>query len=821
MKNYVTSYTRDVHVNRNKQLCRSSTLIDVVLHNSKSIDTCKTVMLPFTDHALLLTTCKFNTPVNEQPTYLSRAINEQTVSVIVDTLNSLDLTILNDIQDLNKRWFNFKQITLRIINDEAPLKRKKPRKHDPVPWYDAQLLKKSKLVGQQYDLYLKTKDKADHDLFKILRNEYTKLQRQKNIDFYLSKTASSFSSSRLFWDFYASVITTKRSKSQDNDIPTEICAGTISYTSHIDIANKFSNHFASQSTNSLITTQSCSSFINRMFSKNPHLMPKQGTHFNFQMTTEAILKKTLLSISPSSSPGVSEIKTSILHRASDSIVLFLTKLFNDSVATGTFPDEFKSAIVLPLYKKKGETNDMKNYRSISILPAVCKLFEKILAEQLRLYFIINNLFDSNQHGFRSRHSCETALHEIISTCLENLNKKLINLLLFIDFKKAFDTVDPKLLLIKLLNYGLTNSAIGLPNPNNYFSNRVQKVKVGEVFSDFAKIEQGVPQGSVLGPLLFIIFINDLPAFFQSYVKLFADDTTNIIAADSLNAAATQLTRVIRKLIEWCTHNRLMVNWSKTFIMLISNKRVKHPSNFECDGMKIDVVTSFKLLGVLIDNKLTFTDFVAASTSLINKKLFAIKRIFYLSFNVKMQFFKTFILPYFDYCLSLVIYFHKSAIQKLTKAYYTCLLRLFRFDFTNFTLQQIQNSLSNYNLNSFHHKILIKLSFFSFNIKNSEYAPSSLHNNLKKRTSSLFHNFRATTKTLIVGEFSNNKNGDLTFQNFFARFYNNISHNRQLFHIQNYHAYKTHFFININSILSQFVKIFVKFDFLTELNSFFY
>ena len=175
--------------------------------------------------------------------------------------------------------------------------------------------------------------------------------------------------------------------------------------------------------------------------------------------------------------------------------------------------------------------------------------------------------------------------------------------------------------------------------------------------------------------------------------------------------------------------------------------------------------------------------------------------------------------YFDYCLSLIIYFNKTAIQKLTKAYYTCLLRLFKFNFVNNTLQQTQAFLSKYHLNSFHHKILIKLTFFAFNIKHNSHGPINLQNNLKKRVTSQFHNFRTTTKSLIISERCYNKHGEHTFQNFFARFFNCINFNRSLFLISDFFSYKSHFFKNINTILSQFVKTFVKFDFVTEVNTF--
>ena len=159
----------------------------------------------------------------------------------------------------------------------------------------------------------------------------------------------------------------------------------------------------------------------------------------------------------------------------DTLIPVYTKLFNYCLTTNTIPDEWKSAVVMPLYKNKGNRNDMKNYRGISILTPVSKVFERLLSIQITNYFDSNKLFYTGQHGFRKNHSCETALHELISDLNHSKNQKLISLLLFIDFRKAFDCLDSNLLLTKLFHYGFNTSSLNLIA--NYFSNRSQITKL--------------------------------------------------------------------------------------------------------------------------------------------------------------------------------------------------------------------------------------------------------------------------------------------------------------------------------------------------------
>ena len=341
------------------------------------------------------------------------------------------------------------------------------------------------------------------------------------------------------------------------------------------------------------------------------------------------------------------------------------------------PDEWKSAVITPLYKRKGLQTDCNNYRSISVLPPLAKVFEKLLCYRLLSHFSSNKLLSIDQHGFRGNHSCETALHSLLDDWKGHLdnNKKVLSV--FIDFTKAFDLIDPELLLLKLFHYGISSEFIFLLR--NYFSNRSQFVKIGSAVSEKVSVSIGLPQGSILGPILFLFFINDLSlSASELKVVLFADDTTVYCEDTTLAGAAEKMSAKLPKILDWVKMNRMTINWSKTMAMLLSRKLDPSPASIILPpGREVVLVDNFKLLGVTINRHLDFTTHVDQVKKQVNIRLFAIKKVYYLSANVKLQFLKTFILPYFDYCLTLALYFSKANLAQLEKLYNFCIFKLLK------------------------------------------------------------------------------------------------------------------------------------------------
>ena len=254
---------------------------------------------------------------------------------------------------------------------------------------------------------------------------------------------------------------------------------------------------------------------------------------------------------------------------------------------------------------------------------------------------------------------------------------------------------------------------------------------------------------------------------------------------------TKFTSDINALHEWCIFNRIDINWSKTFFMFVTNKRIKPPKTILFNKSTIEVVSKFKLLGVTLDNKLKFDIFTSQLKKKIVTKMHSIKKLFQLSHSVKLQFFKSFMLPYFDYCSILTIYFTKTAIQRLCNCFNLCLFRLFKIKNSaqdNIELNDHNNKLEQFGLYSYEHRLVVRMATLAHKIINNVDAPSSLKAVLKARSptqtrllrervqNTLTHkmsNINSRHKNALIEPKTSSKAGSATFGHFFARFVNNI------------------------------------------------
>ena len=296
-------------------------------------------------------------------------------------------------------------------------------------------------------------------------------------------------------------------------------------------------------------------------------------------------------------------------------------------------------------------------------------------------------------------------------------------------------------------------------------------------------------------------------------KLFADDSTFYSTDLEIDKLISKFTIEIDNLLGWCEINQMDINWSKTYFMFITKKRVIFPNElyFQNNTIIIKIVSEFKLLGCTIDNKLLFSKHVTSICSSINRKLYSIHRLFYLSTDIKVQFMKTFILPYFDYCLSLAIYYSHSIIRKLAHIYHDCLSKLFNLNFSNNSAIEINSKLKKFNLFSFNHRVLYRLFTFSHKIYSNPNAPQILKSQLlpeHQPETIPTYDFRPRKNNDLYNNKTRIKAGEHTFGYFFNKFYQKFDSTLLR---ASFKDFKKTISINLNNYLSSFLISFNKFN----------
>ena len=328
----------------------------------------------------------------------------------------------------------------------------------------------------------------------------------------------------------------------------------------------------------------------------------------------------------------------------------MSDIINASFEEGVFPSQLKLAKVIPIHKN-GAKNSVSNYRPISLLSSFSKIFEKLMHSRIYNFLESNNSLYEMQYGFRTGRSCEHALlmaqHELINA----MSKKQIALLLLIDFSKAFDMVDHDILLSKLVHYGIRGNAYNWLK--SYLCDRKQYVWINGKKSKVKDLLYGVPQGSILGPLLFIIYINDLPQISKlAKFIMYADDANIIITGNNMSEIAAQFNEIGNLLTSWVSCNGLALNIRKTNYMIFTKNRIHELDNFKpkISGIPIEHKTVTRFLGVLIDEKLTWKHHITAIKSKMSKYigiLYRLKNI--LPLTARKNIFHSFIQSHINYC----------------------------------------------------------------------------------------------------------------------------------------------------------------------------
>lgn len=645
-----------------------SSLLDLFLTNSPhKYSEIGVFANDLSDHCVIATVRQAKLPKTRPRIVLKRQFKHFCEQAFHHDLWHIDWTKISLINDVELAWKFFHDVFTNIINKHAPLRKFRVKGRDN-PWFSSQL---STLLRERDVAWAKarsSKSEADWLTFRQLRNRFTSLVQKAKSDFYFSKTISNLNDPRKFWK----VIKSSYGSVTTSELPTCIVTESCRVTDKAAILNSFNKHFISSGSlfESLHTHKESDN--QRVFMSPPQKSLEQT--FNLAPLDVVEVLRALKMLDPDKSAGPDKLEPYFLREAADFIAEPLTHIFNLTIANNEIPQVWKSAYVLPLLKG-GDPSSLNNYRPISKLCILAKVLEKLISEQLKDFLDTHGLLSRHQSGFRKQHSTITATMKVVNDIIEALDCRKYCAALFLDLSKAFDTVDHALLTDNLHKIGLSEQAVHWFS--NYLAGRTQCVQSAGFSSPFLPVFKGVPQGSVLGPLLFSIYVNNLcDNLSNADYHFYADDTVIYCSSPCVIQTLELLQSAFDVVQSHLTQLKLVLNADKTKYVLFTNgKRLPSdlPKLFTAQGVEIERVTSYKYLGIFIEENLTFKLHIDKLVTKLKLKLgFFFRNKSCFSLQVRKHLVLTTFLPLLDYGDLLFMNAPEQYLRKLDTVYHSAL-----------------------------------------------------------------------------------------------------------------------------------------------------
>jgi hypothetical protein len=579
--------------------------------------------------------------VSSEPTITyTRSHNIENKEKFSTLVNNSDWTDILNNTNTQEAYTLFHHSISNIYNKAFPLKKKKIGYDNKLPWLSDGLKKSIKRKHLLHTTYLKNPSQENQVSYKKFKNKLTQILRMAKRNFIQQELTNCKSDMRKSWRIIKDVL--NKNKKKVTKLPKITINGKLCDDPQ-QIANSFNQFFTNigPTLDKKIPNSGISplSFIPQNYTINLFLNP----------ATEQEIHRIIDKLK-NCAVGWDNLPASIFKDNKSMLSPILLHIINLSLEQGVFPKELKLANIIPIFKA-GETDVIGNYRPVSLLSSVSKVFERAFYSRLASFINLQKILYDLQFGFREGHATHLAVIKLMENIVSSLDKGDYSAAIFLDFSKAFDTVNHSILLQKLSHYGIR----GVANSwiNSYLSDRTQFCTFGGKTSSTTKITCGVPQGSILGPLLFLIYINDLGDIFRNFQTiLFADDSNLIVNGKSLAELEYQISHDMPQLIAWLRTNRLSLNLKKTHIMIFGKKRAGQENSIKVivEGTQIDIVTHTKFLGLILDNCLSWKHHLIHLSNKLSKSIGILARARkFLNKDTLKQLYFSFLYPYLTYC----------------------------------------------------------------------------------------------------------------------------------------------------------------------------
>ena len=625
---------------------------------------------------------------------------------------------LDDIYNEDLTYDEFKHKFMQVLDLHAPMKKKLVRSNN-APFMNKTLsqafMHRSKLKNR----YNKNPSEENHRAFKFQRNYCVSLLRREKKKYYNNLDTRIFEDNRKFWKSVKPLFSNKFITTSNEIILEE--KGKIT-SNKKEVADKMNNFFVSAVENlgikpliqngvRNVTGNDIENIIDK-YSAHPSILKikekvKNDVKFSFRDSTPIDMDRRIQKLNEKKANPREDIPTNIIKANSCLVSNHISLLYNKAKHDHKYPDSLKLADVSPIHKKEEKTL-RTNYRPVSLIPTISKLFERNMYEEIIVF--IENVLSPYLFGFRKGHSTEHCLLVMMETWKKVLDKKGYAGAILTDLSKAFDCINHELLLAKLEAYGFSHDALNFIH--SYLKDRKQRTKVGSEFSEWLIIKYGVPQGSILGPLLFNIFLNDIFFFIQDInIANFADDNTSYGTSKTLEHLLKTLESETNILLDWFKTNQMKPNEGKCHLFVINNSDnvTAKVGNKTLIGRK-----TVDLLGIKIDNELRFTEHVTELCKKGNQKFHALARISNYLDQYKLKILmKTFITSQFNYCPLIWMFHNRTLNNKINRLHERCLRIVYKNANLSFEeLLELDNSVT------IHHRNLQKLAIEMYKIKNA-------------------------------------------------------------------------------------------------------